>query len=151
MQQLKGWLLAFVLASPFAAAVQSSVVLAATVEEEVDRIEDARYEAMMQHDLTRLANILADEFVYHQPNGRVATKASYIEQVRAGDLKFHEARRYDVKIHVYGNIATAMGWTHLDVEQKGERSQLELRYLNVWVMRDGRWQLAARQSAFMPK
>jgi ketosteroid isomerase-like protein len=151
MRKLHRWLLAFLLARSFTGALQSSVAFAATAEEEVDRLEDDRYAAMMYGDVTRLGRILADEFVYHQPTGRTATKASYIEQLRSGDLKIHEARRYDVTIRVYGNTATGMGLTHLDVEQKGERRQLELRYLNVWVLRDGRWQLAARQSAFMPK
>jgi ketosteroid isomerase-like protein len=124
---------------------------AATAEEEVDRVEDRRYAVMMQHDLTELGNVLADEFVYHQPTGKVATKASFIEQINSGNLKFHEARRYDVTIHVYGDVATAMGLTHLDVDLNGERRQFDLRYLNVWVARDGRWQLASRQSAFVGK
>ena len=126
-------------------------VALAGAEQDIDRIEDRRYQAMMAADLTALANILADEFVYHQPTGKVATKASYIEQLKSGEVKINEARRYDVTIHVYGDLATAMGMTHLDLELKGERRQVELRYLNVWLLRDGRWQLVARQSAFVPK
>ncbi len=128
-----------------------SPAFAATVEEEVDRIEDRRYAAMTQGDTTELSNILADEFVYHQPTGKVATKASFLEQIRAGNVTYHEARRYDVTIHVYGNVATAMGLTYLDVDLNGERLQIDLRYLNVWVSRDGRWQLASRQSAVVGK
>ena len=126
-------------------------VALAGAEQDIDRIEDRRYQAMMAADLTALANILADEFVYHQPTGKVATKASYIEQLKSGEVKITEARRYDVTIHVYGDRATALGMTHLDLELKGERRQVELRYLNVWLLRDGRWQLVARQSAFVPK
>jgi ketosteroid isomerase-like protein len=51
-------------------------------------------------------------------------------------------------VNVYGDVATAMGSTRLDVEIGGKRRQADLRYLNVWVKRDGRWQLAKRQSAF---
>jgi ketosteroid isomerase-like protein len=123
----------------------------AGAEQDVDQIEDRRYAAMIAGDLAALAPMLADEFTYHQPTGSVATKASYIEQLKSGAVKIYEARRYNVTIHVYGDIATAMGMTHLDLERKGARSDIELRYLNVWVLRDGRWQLAARQSAFVPK
>jgi ketosteroid isomerase-like protein len=123
----------------------------AGAEQDIDRIEDRRYQAMMTSDLSALAEILADEFVYHQPTGRAATKTSYIEQLRSGEVKINEARRHDVTIHVYGDIATAMGMTHLDLELKGEHREVELRYLNVWALRDGRWQLVARQSAFVPK
>ena len=120
-------------------------------EQDVNQIEDRRYQVMMVGDLEGLASILADEFVYHQPTGKIATKAIYIDQLKSGEVKIYEAKRYDVTVHVYGDIATVMGMTHLDLERKGVRSPIELRYINVWVLRDGRWQLVARQSAFMPK
>jgi ketosteroid isomerase-like protein len=138
-------LLVFALMSLFA-----GVALAAA-EQDVDRIEDQRYQAMMAGDMAGLTGMLADEFVYHQPTGRVATKTSYIEQIQTGEVKIYEAKRYNVTIHVYGDVATAMGMTHLDLERNGVRNPIELRYLNVWILRDGRWQLLARQSAFMPK
>jgi len=123
----------------------------AGAEQDVNQIEDRRYQVMMAGDLDGLANILADEFVYHQPTGKIATKAIYIDQLKSGEVKIYEAKRYDVTVRVYGDVATVMGMTHLDLERKGVRSPIELRYINVWVLRDGRWQLAARQSAFMPK
>jgi ketosteroid isomerase-like protein len=118
---------------------------------DVDQAEDRRYEVMIKGDLAGLEAMLADEFKYHQPTGNVASKSSYIEQIKSGAVKIYSARRHDVTIHVYGDVATAMGMTHLDIERKGDRSEIELRYINVWVHRDGRWQLSARQSAFLPK
>ncbi len=123
----------------------------AGAEEDIDRIEDARYDAMIHADLARLAGTLAEEFLYHQPSGKTATKSSYIEQVASGAVKIYKAERYDVKIHVYGDIATVMGSTRLDISISGDRRDVDLRYLNVWALRDGRWQLVARQSAFKPK
>jgi ketosteroid isomerase-like protein len=123
----------------------------ATPEEDVDRIEDARYDAMIRGDLTGLAATLADEFLYYQPSGKTATKSIYIEQLASGAVKIYKAQRYDVQIHVYGEIATVMGSTRLDISFSGDRREVDLRYLNVWVLRDGRWQLAARQSAFKSK
>lgn len=42
------------------------------------------------------------------------------------------------------------GSTRLGVELEGQPRKIALAYLNVWVKRDGRWQLVARQSAFKP-
>ena len=70
---------------------------------------------------------------------------------KSGAVKIYSAKRHDVTLHVYGDIATAMGLTHLDLARQGQRSEFELRYINVWVLRDGRWQLSARQSAFVTK
>jgi ketosteroid isomerase-like protein len=120
----------------------------ASPEEDVDRAEDARYGAMIGGDAAELASLLADEFLYHQPSGKTATKASYIEQTTSGAVTIYKAERYDVKIKVYGDIATIMGSTRLDIAFGRDRRDVDLRYLNVWVFRDGRWQLAARQSAF---
>jgi ketosteroid isomerase-like protein len=119
-------------------------------KDEVDAAEDARYQAMIDQDREALAATLADEFVYHQPNGMIATKVMYLGQVIGGPNRVYKAERYDVKIVVHGDVATAMGDTRLDVEMGGKRFQPDLRYLNVWVKRDGRWQLAARQSVFKP-
>ena len=123
----------------------------AGAEQEIDQVEDARYDAMIRADAAGLADILADEFIYNQPTGKVATKASYVESVTSGEVKIKKAERYGVTIHVYGDVATASGSTFVDLELKGEPRKVDLRYLNVLVKRDGRWQLASRQSAFKPK
>jgi len=116
--------------------------------EEIHAVEDRRYDAMIRGDADALANTLAEEFVYHQPNGKTNDKPGYIKQMQSGAVKIFSAERYDVKVNLYDDVATAMGSTRLDVEIAGERRKADLRYLNVWVKRDGRWQLAARQSAF---
>lgn len=95
-----------------------------------------------------MAAILADEFIYHQPSGKVQDKAGYIGQITGGDVRIRKAERYDIQIHVYGDAATATGSTRVDVELKGEPKQFDLRFLDVWVKRDGRWQIVARQSAY---
>ena len=116
--------------------------------EDIHQVEERRYKAMMDMDADALANTLADEFMYHQPNGKTNDKPGYIQQMLTGAVKIFSAERYDVKVNVYGDVATTIGGTRLDLEIGGERRKADLRYLNVWVHRDGRWQLAKRQSAF---
>ena len=48
-----------------------------------------------------------------------------------GAVKIFSAERYDVKVNIYGDVATAMGDTRLDIEIGGERRKADLRYLNV--------------------
>jgi len=120
-------------------------------EDEIEQIEDARYAAMISLDLAAMGQILADEFLYHRASGMVSTKSEFIDGLRTGEVRFNWAERYDVKIHFYANVATVMGSTRLDYAKKGEPRRADLRYLNAWVKRDGRWQLVARQSAFKSK
>jgi ketosteroid isomerase-like protein len=119
--------------------------------DEIERVEDAHYAAMISLDLAALGQILAEEFLYHRARGMVSTKSEFIDGLRKGKVRFNRAERYDVKIHFYGDVASAMGSTRLDYEKNGEPRSADLRYLNVWVKRDGRWQLVARQSAFKSK
>jgi ketosteroid isomerase-like protein len=125
----------------------ASPALAGPVEE-IHEVEDRRYDTMIRGDADALAITLAEEFFYHQPNGKTNDKAGYIKQMQSGTVKIFSAERYDVKVNVYGDVATAIGGTKLDLEIGGERRKADLGYLNVWVKRDGRWQLAKRQSAF---
>ena len=118
--------------------------------EDIHEVEERRYKAMIDMNADALANTLADEFFYHQPNGKTNDKDGYVKQMLTGAVKIFSFERYDVKVNVYGDVATAMGGTRLDLEIGGERRKADLRYLNVWVKRDGRWQLAKRQSAFKP-
>lgn len=117
-------------------------------EEDVNAAEEARYAVMIGQDRDGLAAILGDEFIYHQPSGRVQDKAGYIAQQIGGDARIKKAERYDIKVSLYGNTAAVMGSTKVDVDLKGELKQFDLRFLNVWVKRDGRWQIVARQSAY---
>lgn len=140
-------ILTYMTAAAFVLAAWSQVSLAAG-EEEIEKAEDARYRAMIAGDWKGFSDMLADEFLYHQPSGKVSDKKTYVAFASSGEIAIKTAERYDVTIRVYGSTATAMGSTRLNVEMKGEPRQIDLRYLNVWVKRDGRWQLAARQSAF---
>jgi hypothetical protein len=65
----------------------------ADTEQEINQIEDRRYDAMVAVDTQALAKILADEFVYHQPTGNVATKASYLEQLKSGRVQIKPAAK----------------------------------------------------------
>jgi ketosteroid isomerase-like protein len=123
----------------------------AGAEEDVNQAEEARYGAMIRADIDGFGRTLADEFIYHQPSGKVVNKSEYIAMLRSGDVKLQKAERYDLRTHIYGDTATVTGSTRVDAVLKGEPRQVDLRFLNVWVKRDGRWQLVARQSAFKPK
>lgn len=131
-------------------AALTGVVRAESTEQEVSRAEDARYDIMIRNDQVAFDAILADEFVYHQPSGAIVRKAQFMANYKSGDVKINSAVRENVTTKIYGDTATAMGDTKVEFVLKGEPKKVHLRYLNVWLKRDGHWQLAARQSAYVP-
>ena len=115
--------------------------------DEIDSVEDARYDAMIARDFEALDRILADEFFYHRASGKASAKAEFVEDFRHGTLRFVRAERYGVRVHLYGDTATVMGSTRVVLEGAGKPLSQVSRYLNVWVLRDARWQLVARQGS----
>ena len=122
-----------------------------STEAELNRLEDLRYEAMMNADVKTMGEIFAEDFVYQTLQGATHSKSSYFGVITSGDVKIHSFKRENSRVKFYGDTATVMATTNLDISFKGERRQLSLFYLNVWVKRDGRWQLVARQSTGLPK
>ena len=122
-----------------------------STEAELNRLEDLRYEAMKNADAKLMGELFADDFVYQTLLGSTHSKTSYIAQFVAGDVKISSFKRENSRVKFYGDVATVMATTHLDIAFKGEPRQVSLFYLNVWVKRDGRWQLVARQSTALPK
>jgi ketosteroid isomerase-like protein len=68
----------------------------------------------------------------------------------SGELKVNKAVGEGRDIRVYGDTAVVTGIVHVNATIKGEDRILHLRYLNVWVKRDGSWQLVARQATNLP-
>ncbi|HEX6092644.1 MAG TPA: nuclear transport factor 2 family protein [Dongiaceae bacterium] len=132
-------------------AVATPAFAQESTEAELNRLEDLRYEAMKNADAKLMGELFADDFVSQTLLGSTHSKTSSIAQFVAGDVKITSFRRENSRVKFYGDVATVMATTHLDIAFKGEPRQVSLFYLNVWVKRDGRWQLVARQSTALPK
>ena len=131
--------------------IAGPVVAQEKTEAELNRLEDLRYESMKNADATAMGNIFAEEFVYQTLQGITHSKASYIASIMSGDVKINSFKRENTRVRFYGDTAVVMASAHLDISFKGEQRLLSLFYTNVWVPRDGRWQLVARQSTALPK
>jgi hypothetical protein len=122
-----------------------------STEGELNRLEDLRYESMKNADAATMDKIFADEFAYQTLQGATFDKPGYMALFTSGDVKINSFKRSNSRVKFYGDTATVMANSILEAVVKGEPRQLNLFYLNVWVKRDGRWQLVARQSTALPK
>lgn len=135
----------------FLSALCAPAFAQVSTEAELNRLEDLRYQAMQAQDAKTMGELFGEEFVYQTLQGVTHSKASYINVITSGDVRINSFRRENSRVRFYGDTAVVMAVTHLDVAFKGEPRQLSLFYTNVWVKRDGRWQLVARQSTQLPK
>lgn len=113
--------------------------------EDVNKAEEYRYSVEIGKNRAEIEKIIGTEFIYNQPDGTFKNRSQYIESTLKDSMV--KAERYDVDTKIIGNTAIVTGNAKVLVDIEGTITPFDLRYLNVWVLRDGRWQLVARQSA----
>ena len=103
-------------------------------------------EAFYARDVEFLESILADDFIVTYDDGARGDKARELELSASFNQRVISATQEDFIVQVYGE--TAVVWFTLRVVgiRRGEEAEIALRYTDVWVMRDGRWQCVASQS-----
>jgi len=125
-------------------------IAGAAVDDEINRMEESRYAALIGADWKALDAILADDFFYNTSSGPSLTKSEYLPRYASGELKIHSADSEARDIRVYENTALVTGIVHVNLTAKGETKILHLRYLNVWMKRANGWVLVARQGTNLP-
>jgi ketosteroid isomerase-like protein len=116
----------------------------------VTAAELARFKAQTAGDLKALDALLGDELVYTHSSAQVDSKASYVESMRSGALTYKTIEPRDIKVSVFGNTAIITAAAHITAVSKGQPVDNQLRYTDVWVLRNGRWQMVAWQSTRLP-
>jgi ketosteroid isomerase-like protein len=119
---------------------------ASTAEAAVRAAELARFKAMTAGDYAELGRLLGDDLIYTHSNALVDTKASYVESMTSGALKYESIEPADMKVRVYGTTAVITASAAITSVSKGQTQNNKLRYTDVWVLRDGRWQMVGWQS-----
>jgi ketosteroid isomerase-like protein len=88
--------------------------------------------------------ILADEYLSTNEEGKVKTKAEDVAGFKTGETKIEVADITDQKVRVIGNSAAVESGTfHVKGSNKGKPFDETERYTTVWIWRNGRWQVVA--------
>ena len=130
-------------------AVATATVGAQRVQSDQDvlvGLERGWNEAFYRKDVAYIERLLAEEFTATYDDGRIGDKATELALVTAFDQQVESAVQEYFAVRVYRD--TAVVWFTLRVVgiKQGQRAELTLRYTDVWVIRDGRWQCVSTQS-----
>lgn len=115
-------------------------------EKELIRIQNEWATARIKGDVAFLEHLYAKEFRITSMNGSVVTRDADIGVFRSGEMKPESIVDEDMKVSVYDNTAIVTGVENVKGAYKGNFGQFALRFTNVYVWRDGRWQLVTHQS-----
>ena len=115
------------------------------VEDQIKKLEMDFAQAVVKDGAAAVDKYEADDIFDTDPGGRVTDKAQDKSDLSSGDLKFQSLELSDIKVHVYGNVAVAVGNTVVKGSYKGQDISAKYRFTDTWVKRKGKWQLAASQ------
>ncbi len=114
--------------------------------------DDARVAATLASDRTKLDALFSDELRYAHSSGNVDTKASFMDALAAGRLKYI-AWEYVERSFSFPapGIALMSGRTRIKVARADGEMEMLLSYLAVWREEKGQWRFLAWQSAKLPE
>jgi len=103
-------------------------------------------EAFHRKDVAFLETVLADEFVSTYGDGSRGDRAKELKLATEFNQQIDSSTLDEFTVKVYGDTAVVWFTQHLVGPSKGQRLELTFRYIDVFVMRAGRWQCVASQS-----
>jgi uncharacterized protein DUF4440 len=103
-------------------------------------------ESFYRKDVAFIENILGDEFIATYDDGSRGDKARELALAAEFNQQVESAIQDEFTVKVYRDTAVVWFTLRLVGIRQGQRTDLTLRYSDVWVMRDGRWQCVSTQS-----
>jgi len=111
-------------------------------EEEIMKLEDEWVKTRATKDPTTTKSLLAEDFLGSNPDGMAQTKQQFIDSVVAGTFAAGNPQFSERKVRIYEESAISTGL----VTGAGQSGTDKIRYLRVFVKRNGRWQIVATQA-----
>jgi ketosteroid isomerase-like protein len=108
-------------------------------------------EGRKKGDVAFLEKFYAKEFTVGDMNGAESSREQDLAMFSSGDMKPAVITDDEMKVNVYGKAAMVTGVEHLEGSYKGHAGRFDLRFTNLFVYRDHRWQLVRHQSTPMNK
>ncbi len=103
-------------------------------------------DAFYRKDMAFLQNVLAEEYISTYEDGTKGDKAKELAETAAFNQHVDSSKQEDFLVKVYGDTAVVWFSLRLTGPKQGKPTEVLLRYVDVFVMRDGRWQCVSSQS-----
>ncbi len=119
------------------------------VERTLIELERGWNAAFYDRDVAYLDSILADDFIVTYDDGARGDKARELALAESFNQQVVSATQDDFIVRVYGDTAVVLFTLRVVGIRQGQEAELTLRYSDVWVLRDDRWQCVSSQSTRM--
>jgi len=136
---------AFILMAQFM-AMQDAIADDASTGQSALEFQSARFRAMVDVDMERLEEFLADDLSYSHTTGWTETKSEFLSTVESGKIDYVSVTPRDVEVRIYGDIAVITGLSGMQVAVGDQPVSFTIRFLDVSRRVGDSWQLIAWQS-----
>ena len=110
------------------------------------QLEKSWNEAFYRKDVSFLERVLATEFIATYEDGSQGDRAKEISLTKDFSQQVDSAEQDQFVVNIYGDTAVVWFTLHLTGPRQGQRIQVDLRYVDVFVWRANRWQCVSSHS-----
>ena len=110
----------------------------------ITELEHQLAKAWVEGDRAFIEALLAPDWSVTDPSGQILTKQQVIEETfGSADRTIDSLTVDDLQVRTFGDTAIATGRTRASGSYQGRVASVVLRFTDVFVRRDGRWQIVA--------
>jgi ketosteroid isomerase-like protein len=120
-------------------------------ENEVRQVEHDWAQAYVNHDVAALENILGNEWTYCPGDGGFKTRGQALDDFRVDTMKYESVLQLNLIVRVYGTTAVVTGEEVIKGSDGGKAITVHIRFTDVLVKRDDRWQAVASHESNIPE
>jgi hypothetical protein len=114
------------------------------ISRELVALSNELVDAVHEHDLARLEQLLADEFTLNGAAGEF-DRETFLEAA-AGPYEIDDWAYEEIDPDVYGNTAVVVSRYRQTGRLAGRDLSHRMHVTDIWVRRDGRWQVVRRHA-----
>jgi len=101
--------------------------------------------ALFANDVQAMEELIADEYIGYDPRGNPQDKKMSIDAYQPGCAKLDAYDVNDVETRVIGDVGIITGTGYIHGTYAGYEFEHRLRFLDLYINREGRWQLYLSQ------
>lgn len=120
-------------------------------EKELIKVENDWGNAWIKHDGKALDLLYATEYLATDATGKTWNKIEGIKADTSSKVQEGSINLSDLKVHIYSQTAVVTGRNVVKYKYEGKATVDDVRFTDVFVKRDGRWQCVATQGTRIEK